>query len=171
MNEKKMSRLACLVTALFPALWGIFSLLNNFADFQGTAQHAVQPLISMADTYHQPAQQWRAITAVWAPYAGLAVITIAESLAGIFSLVGIIIMLCHFGRSAEKFSIGRAWVIAGTCCAIMVWGIGFMVIAGDWFMAWEASHDPLSTQLGAMIYALPCMLTLIIQIITRETTG
>ncbi|MGA9617627.1 MAG: DUF2165 domain-containing protein, partial [Serratia proteamaculans] len=39
MNEITMSRLGCIVLSLFPALWGIFSLLNNTADFAGTAQH------------------------------------------------------------------------------------------------------------------------------------
>ncbi|WP_262772069.1 hypothetical protein [Enterobacter asburiae] len=47
MNESVMSRLAFIMLALFPALWGIFSLMNNIADFEGTAANAVAPLLSM----------------------------------------------------------------------------------------------------------------------------
>ncbi|CAI0753270.1 Uncharacterised protein [Serratia liquefaciens] len=43
MNEINISRLSCIVLSLFPALWGIFSLLNNTADFANTARHAVGP--------------------------------------------------------------------------------------------------------------------------------
>jgi F0F1-type ATP synthase assembly protein I len=43
-----------------------------------------------------------------------------------------------------------------------------MVVAGDWFLAWQAKQDPLSTQLGAMIYFLPCALALIVAMIHRE---
>jgi hypothetical protein len=43
-----------------------------------------------------------------------------------------------------------------------------MVIAGDWFLAWEAKTDPLSTQLSAMIYFLPCALGLIVATLHHE---
>ncbi|WP_439066112.1 hypothetical protein ACSJL2_001413 [Serratia sarumanii] len=51
MNEITVSRLGCIVLSLFPALWGLFSLLNNTADFAGTARNAVGPLLAMQDTY------------------------------------------------------------------------------------------------------------------------
>ena len=44
-----------------------------------------------------------------------------------------------------------------------------MVVAGDWFLAWEAPKDPLGTQLGAMIYFfLPCALALIVAVLDQE---
>jgi len=43
-----------------------------------------------------------------------------------------------------------------------------MVIAGDWFLAWERSKEPLGTQSGAMIYFLPCALALIVALIHGE---
>lgn len=51
---------------------------------------------------------------------------------------------------------------------VLVWGVGFMVIAGDWFLAWEASTAPLNTQLGAMVYFLPCALAVIAAMVHRE---
>lgn len=162
MSEEKISRVVCIVMALFPALWGIFSFLNNTADFSGTAQSAVAPLLSMEDTYNVPGQMWRAIHFASAPSVGLTVITSFETLAGIFGLTGVLMMLANLCKPYSAFSRGKTWAILGATFAILVWGIGFMVVAGDWFMAWQAKNNPLATQLGAMIYMVPNALTIII---------
>lgn len=168
MDEFKVRRLACIVMAMFPALWGLFSFLNNMSDFTGTAENAVRPLLAMTDTYGIPGQGWRAITAGWAPYAGLAAITATETLAGILAMAGVAKMLLRFRGSYADFARGKAWAMLGALCAVCVWGIGFMVVAGDWFMAWQAKENPLNTQLGAMLYALPCMMALTVMMLHRE---
>ncbi len=168
MSEYYVKRLACIIIALFPALWGLFSFLNNTADFSGTAQNAVAPLLAMTDTYGNPGLTWRAITANWAPYAGMAAITTMETLAGILASIGVIKMLISIGKDYQAFSRGKAWAMLGALCAISVWGIGFMVVAGDWFMAWQAKENPLNTQLGALLYALPAMMTVVILMLHKE---
>jgi predicted small integral membrane protein len=168
MNELRISRLVCLVMALFPALWGIFSFMNNIADFAGTARNAVEPMLSMKDTWNVPGQAWRAINLPVAPYIGLAVITTMETLAGVLASVGLILMLKSFTRSYQHFSTGKAWAMAGATCAILVWGVGFMVVAGDWFMAWQAKENPLSTQLGALLYMVPNTLALLVFLSHKE---
>ncbi|MGJ3448728.1 DUF2165 family protein [Enterobacter sp. PTB] len=168
MNELRISRLVCLVMALFPALWGIFSFMNNIADFAGTAQNAVEPMLSMKDTWNVPGQAWRAVNLPEAPYIGLAVITTIETLAGVLASVGLILMLKNFTQSYQQFSTGKAWAMAGATCAILVWGVGFMVVAGDWFMAWQAKENPLSTQLGALLYMVPNTLALLVFLSHKE---
>jgi predicted small integral membrane protein len=59
-------------------------------------------------------------------------------------------------------------MILACLCAVLVWGVGFMVVAGDWFLTWEANKDPLGVQLGAMIYFLPCALALVLAMTHRE---
>lgn len=168
MNELKASRFVCLVVTLFPALWGIFSFFNNIAGFSGTAQYAVLPLLSMQDTYNNSWLMWRSINVEWAGYLGLVLITTMETLGGIFASLGLIIMLKNFNKSYTLFSKGKAWAMLGASFAVLVWGVGFMVVAGDWFMAWQAKINPLNTQLGAMIYTLPCMITIITLLIQKE---
>lgn len=168
MNEITMSRLGCIVLSLFPALWGIFSLLNNTADFSGTAQHAVAPLLAMQDTYQVPGLMWRAISVEWAGQVGLAIITLMESVAGITAAFGVVLMLKHLGHSYAAFARGKAWAMLGALCAIAVWGLGFMVVAGDWFMAWQAKDNPLAVQLGAMLYMVPNTLALIFLMLQRD---
>ena len=169
MNEINISRLSCIVLSLFPALWGIFSLLNNTADFANTARHAVGPLLTMQNTYQVPGPMWRAITAPWAGMVGLAFITLLESLAGIAATLGIVLMVKHRGHSYATFARGKAWAMLGALCAITVWGIGFMVVAGDWFMAWQAKEDPLAVQLGALLYMVPNTLALMLLMLQRDS--
>ncbi|MDP8619471.1 DUF2165 family protein [Serratia marcescens] len=168
MNEITVSRLGCIVLSLFPALWGLFSLLNNTADFAGTARNAVGPLLAMQDTYQTPGLMWRAIGADWACMLGLAVITTLETLAGLFAAAGVVLMIGRFKDPYAAFAKGKIWAMLGALCAIAVWGVGFMVVAGDWFMAWQAKQDPLAVQLGALIYLAPNAFALLFLMLQRE---
>jgi predicted small integral membrane protein len=168
MDLRLAHRLALVVMALFPALWGLLGFLNNVTGFEGTAAYAVKPMLAMTNTYGNPLQTWRAITAPWAAPAGLVAITTVETAAGVLGVIAIVVMLLNLHGSASDFARGKAWMILSCLCAILVWGVGFMVVAGDWFLAWQGKQDPLSTQLGAMIYFLPCALALILAMIHRE---
>lgn len=167
-NEINLSRLSCIILSLFPALWGIFSLLNNIADFANTARHAVGPLLAMQDTYQVPALMWRALSGQWAGMVGLGIITVLESLAGMVAAMGVVLMVKHLSHPYEMFAKGKAWAMLGALCTIVVWGLGFMVVAGDWFMAWQAKENPLAIQLGALVYMLPNTLVLIVLMQQRD---
>jgi predicted small integral membrane protein len=168
MELRTVSRLALIVMALFPALWGLLGFLNDATDFNGTVNNAVRPMIEMNNTYNNPWQTWRAITAPWAAPVGLVIIMTTEGIAGVLGTIGIVTMVFNFRAGAAAFAKGKAFMILGCLEAILVWGIGFMVVAGDWFLAWERSKDPLGTQAGAMIYFLPCALALIVALVHRE---
>jgi predicted small integral membrane protein len=43
-----------------------------------------------------------------------------------------------------------------------------MVVAGDWFMAWQAKENPLAVQLGAMLYMVPNTLALLFLMLQRD---
>lgn len=167
-NTRNVGRLALLVMALFPTLWGFLGLLNDATDFNDTVENAVKPMLEMTNTYDNPLQQWRAITFPWAaPLATIGIMAV-ETLAGIFGAIGLVIMLRHIGRGGAGFARGKAYMMLGCLCAVLVWGVGFMVIAGDWFLSWEAKTMPLSNQLGGMIYFLPNALGLIVALIHRD---
>src|SRR5438105_4410215 len=118
MELKLAKRFALVVMTLFPTLWGLLGGLNNLTDFSGTANNAVKPLISMATTYGNPLQTWRAITAPWAPPVGLAMITTMETLAGVLGVVALVVMLANIRRDAADFAKGKAWMILACLCAI-----------------------------------------------------
>ena len=162
MDLRTAKRLALIVMALFPALWGVVGDLNNATAFSSTAENAVAPLIAMTNTYGNPLQNWRAITAPWAAPVGLGIIMAVETAAGILGVIAVVVMLVNLSASPAAFAKGKAWMILACLAAILVWGVGFMVVAGDWFLTWQAKTDPVATQLGAMIYFLPCALGLIV---------
>ncbi|WP_035053504.1 DUF2165 family protein [Andreprevotia chitinilytica] len=160
-------RLALIVLALFPTLWGLFSFLNNVSGFEGTAKFAVAPMLAMTDTYGNPAQTWRAISAPWAAQVGLVMITATETLAGLLGLWSIIKMARALKAEYPVFASAKIPLILSCVAAVSAWGLGFMVVAGDWFLAWQ-SKGALATQLGGMIYTLPCFLVLIAAIVHKE---
>jgi len=168
MDLRMAKRFALIVMALFPALWGLLGDLNNATDFSGTANNAVRPMIAMTNTYGNPWQVWRAVTAPWAAPVGLALIMAVETATGILGAISVVVMLVNIRGSVAAFAKGKAWMILACLSAILVWGVGFMVVAGDWFLAWQANKDPLGVQLGAMIYFLPCALALIVAMIHHE---
>ena len=43
-----------------------------------------------------------------------------------------------------------------------------MVVASDWYMASQAHDYPLSTQLGALLYALPSMMARVVMMLHHE---
>ena len=167
MNYKQIIRLAIILMALFPTLWGILAFMNNTSGFTGTAQNAVAPMLSMSDTYGNPAQTWRAITSPMAANIFLAIITVVETLAGLLGLWSIFKLVKAFKGTSKAFDDAKSPLILSCVLAILVWGVGFAVIAGDYFLAWQ-SKTTLATQIGGLIYAIPCFLTLILAVIHKE---
>ncbi len=160
-------RASIIVMALFPTLWGILALLNNSSGFAKTAQYAVAPMLAMTDTYGNPAQTWRAIHSPFAGEIGLILITLFETLAGLFGLWSIVKMIKTINAPFQDFQQAKSLLIISCTLAVLVWGIGFAVIAGDYFLAWQ-SKSGLDTQIGGLIYAIPCFLTLILAIVHKE---
>ena len=128
--------------------------------------NAVKPMIEITNTDHNPWQTWRAITAPWAAPLALVIIMALETAAGVLGAISIVVMLANIRGSTADFARGKAFLAC--LFAVLIWGVGFMVVAGDWFLAWEAPKDPLGTQLGAMLYFLPCALALIVAVLRRQ---
>ena len=103
----------------------------------------------------------------WAATVGLVCITAIETLAGILGCIGLYKMWQARNKPYKKFIVGKMYMIGGCVAAIMVWGVGFMVIGGDWFLSWQ-SKAGFNMQLGAMIYVLPCFLALIVAAVHTE---
>jgi predicted small integral membrane protein len=166
MTYRTASRLVPIVLLLFPGLWGVFSLINNVSGFAGTAEFAVKPMLAMTDTYGNPAQTWRAITAPWVAPVALVAITATETLAGVLSIWGVLALMRRLGAPADDWNAAKVPGILGCLAAVLVWGLGFMVIGGDWFLSWQGAGG-IDGQLGGMIYTLPAMVALVV-LLRRE---
>ncbi len=169
MDKLTMAQRNCLIVlALFPTLWGLLALLNNVTGFAGVVKNAVYPMISMARTYQNPAQIWRAVDSMELAAFSLVIITAVEALAGFLGLYALIKMLKNRKASYDAFCDGKVCLMYACLTAIAVWGIGFIVMGGDWFLAWQNKDNPLGIQLSAFIYCVPNFLTLIACFIHKE---
>ncbi len=166
-NEKRILRFALIVMALLPLGMGLFNILNNTSGFAGTAEYAIKPLITMSDTYGNPAQTWRAITIAGFEKVALIFITTFEGIIGLLALIAFVKMLLSFSAPYEKFAKGKAALMLSCTLAILLWGFGFLVVGGDWFLSWQAKTGLLIQQ-SAMLYVIPCFFILLFTMLHKE---
>jgi len=168
MNFNKTIRWSLILMALFPTLLGLLAFLNNTSGFADTVKYAVGPTIAMTDTYGNSAQIWRAMTAPIFAQIALIMITLFETAAGITGAIAIYKMIKTINAPFEAFQKAKAFLVLACTLAILVWGIGFVVIAGEFFLSWQ-SKTTIQTQLAGLINALPCFLVLLFAVTHKES--
>ncbi|HVV67983.1 MAG TPA: DUF2165 family protein [Gammaproteobacteria bacterium] len=65
-----------------------------------------------------------------------------ESLIGIFALIGVVSMVKNICQ-AERFEGAKKWVYLACGWGMIIWGIGFFEIGGDWFLTLQGTSLPL----------------------------
>ena len=143
-------RLDQIGVALIPAVIGILALLNDITSFTSTVQSVVQPLITMQNNGSH--QMWCALPASWANTA-YTLMFLGEFLVGVLAVIGIIAMIKNINKPLEQFENAKRWIYIACGWGIIVWGLGFFEIGGDWFLAWQ-NNNLASFQQGALTYAL-----------------
>ncbi len=132
-----ITRLFQLALALVPAFTGLFAVMNNLEDAKSTISLVIDPLLSMNNVRPEFIHSWRAIhspSLLSVAYFGM---TSAECMVGILALIGIIKMLWAFSADHQSFSQAVAWVRAACVWGVLVWGLGFYTMGGDFFLAWQ----------------------------------
>ena len=167
MNYIKSVRLSVILVSLFPALWGVLALLNNFSSFSSTSEFAIYPIISMQDTHVLESQTWRAIDSMLLAKIALVMITLVETMAGVLAFIGIFKMIKHINSDIELFNRAKSYVVIASSLAVLIWGIGFCIIAGDYFLTWQSASS-YAVQIGGLIYCIPCFLTLIVALVHNK---
>ena len=143
-------RLDQIGVALIPAVIGILALINDITNFTNTVNSVVEPLITMQN--NTSSQHWRALPASMTDFA-YTIMFLGEFLVGIFAVIGVILMLKNINKSVEHFESAKRWIYIACGWGIIIWGLGFFEIGGDWFLAWGNSN--LATfQEGSLTYVL-----------------
>jgi predicted small integral membrane protein len=143
-------RLDQIGVALIPAIIGILALINDVTSFTDTVNSVVKPLITLQNNGSH--QLWRALPASVADTAYVAMF-VSEFIMGLLALVGIILMIKNIRGSVEAFEKAKNWIYLACGWGIIVWGLGFFEIGGDWFLAWQ-NNDLASFQQGSLNYVL-----------------
>jgi predicted small integral membrane protein len=132
-----IARYAKIVMSLSLAAFCLLVAFDNVTDY-GTNYLAVQHVLSMDTTFPGNALMYRSITSpvLWQLIYALIIAT--EGIAGILLLAGAIRLIQLRKAPALIFNEGKALVIAGYTLAFLLWFLGFMVVAGEWFAMWQS---------------------------------
>lgn len=119
------------------ALFALMVAFGNITDY-GSNFAFVQHVLSMDTTFPDNALRWRAITspALW--QAGYWLIILGEALTGVVYAIGTGALVCQLSASGAAFNRAKRFVYVGTALGFLVWFLGFMVIAGEWFAMWQS---------------------------------
>jgi len=125
-------RTAITVLAAITGLYMALVVFNNITDF-GTNKDFVVHVLAMDTTFKTPGTIWRAITSEgWAVAAYIAII-VWETLTAIALITSVIAWIRDPGGWARRLtSLGLLMMIA-------LFGLGFIVIGGEWFQMWQSS--------------------------------
>ncbi len=135
----RFSALPAAVTVLTgtTALQMTLVAVGNITDF-GTNQDFVRHVLAMDTTFQSPNMMWRAITSPGLADAAYLAIIAWEVLTALVLICGFIGCIRnhisgHAPSTAYKLS-GLGWVMQ-----LMLFGIGFLAIGGEWFQMWQSS--------------------------------
>ena len=132
-----ISRHAKIVMSFVLASFCLLVTFNNITDY-GTNYLFVQHVLSMDTTYPGNALMYRAVTSPTLWHLAYAAIITAEAVTGALFLVGGMRMFQARHAPAALFNEAKELVVAAGLLAFLVWGFGFMVVAGEWFAMWQS---------------------------------
>jgi predicted small integral membrane protein len=151
--QSLISRFLQIAVALIPACTGIFNLLNNIQGKKSTLANVIAPLLSMKNVYPEFMHSWRAIDSGAIQSLAFYFLASCEALVGLLAIIGIVKMLTGLNSDDIEFGQRQAWVRAACAWGLLVWGLGFYVFAGDFFLAWQ-SPSLGGLQAGGLNYML-----------------
>src|SRR5262245_6754133 len=128
-----ITRYAKIVMCLVLAAFCLLVTFDNITDY-GTNYLFVQHVMSMDTTFPGNALMYRSITnpVVWRA-------TYATIIAGLLFLLGACRLFQLRNAEAAEFNSGKTYVIAACLLAFLVWFLGFIVAAGEWFAMWQSA--------------------------------
>ena len=131
------ARLAKIIAVAVMAAFFTIVAYGNVAD-PGANLPFVRHVMSMDTTYPGNALMYRSVTnpTVWTLCYWL--IIAVEAVAGILFLAGAIRLFQVRNAPGAAFNAAKGLTIAGALAAFLVWFLGFMVVAGEWFAMWQS---------------------------------
>ncbi len=136
--------------ACIPIFIGLLVFLNGISDFTQQVSSVVVPLITMENFSEQ---SWRSLPASFGPFVYILVL-IAQLLVAVFALIGVINLLFALKKAGKDFDHAKIWTYVACGWGIMLWGLIFFELGGDWFMS-----NSNTFQVGSLSYVLMLYIT------------
>ncbi|HZG03052.1 MAG TPA: DUF2165 domain-containing protein [Streptomyces sp.] len=109
---------------------------GNITDF-GTNQQFVRHVLAMDTTFKDPDLMWRAIESPAVQDAAYVAIIVWETLAALVLLLATWLWATGLRRGAHDRA--RRASTLGLVMVLLLFGLGFMGIGGEWFAMWQSS--------------------------------
>ncbi|OEJ93734.1 DUF2165 domain-containing protein [Streptomyces thermolilacinus] len=109
---------------------------GNITDF-GTNQQFVRHVLAMDTTFKDPDLMWRAVESPALQDAAYVAIIVWETVAAAVLLLATVLWCAGLRRGA--YGRARAASTAGLVMVLLLFGLGFMAIGGEWFAMWQSS--------------------------------
>ena len=148
MTMLRLSRIA-----LVAAVAAFFTLVafGNVTDY-GANWQFVTHVLSMDTTFRDPDVMWRAVTDPTLQRIAYGLIIAWQASTALLLWVGVTRLLRAIGGDPDEFAEARTVAIAGLTMGLLLYAVGFLVVAGEWFAMWQ-SHD-WNGQASAAIFVL-----------------
>lgn len=120
------------------ALFFSLVVLGNLIDY-GSNFAFVRHVLSMDDTFRSPALMGRAITAAPLHHAAYALIIGWQTGTALLCWWGLARLWRVRGADAGVFHGAKGVAIYGLTAGMLLYGVGFITVGGEWFAMWQSS--------------------------------
>ncbi|MEV4439362.1 DUF2165 domain-containing protein [Streptomyces sp. NPDC049577] len=120
------------------ALYLVFVVFGNVTDF-GTNRDFVRHVLAMDTTFGDPDLMWRAITSTALQDLAYVAIIVWEALTAAVLVLATARWLRAL-RAPTGYGGARRTTTLGLLMFMLLFGVGFLAIGGEWFAMWQSSH-------------------------------
>ncbi len=115
-----------------------FSIIafDNVVDYDSNWQF-VQHVLSMDTIFPNSSLKWRAITNPTLQMLGYWAIIAAEAATAILLWWGVV-LLVKAAPDVARFATAKSIAVAGLTLGFIIFGLGFVVVGGEWFAMWQS---------------------------------
>ncbi len=128
---------ALLVAAI--ALFASLVAFGNITDYN-TNLAFVQHVLSMDTIFPFAAIKYRAITDETLQHVAYAVIIATQATIAVLCWIGAGALARHIRADARSFNRAKTFAVIGLTLGFLLWQVGFMSIAGEWFGMWQSQQ-------------------------------
>lgn len=148
MTMLRLSRIALVATV---AAFFTLVAFGNVTDY-GANWQFVTHVMSMDTTFRDPDVMWRAITDPMLQRLTYGLIIAWQALTALVLWIGVARLLRAINADPTVFAGARAVAIAGLTMGFLLYAVGFLVVAGEWFAMWQS--QTWNGQASAAIFVL-----------------
>ncbi|QLH38525.1 MAG: DUF2165 domain-containing protein [Defluviicoccus sp.] len=120
------------------AFWAFLVMLCNILDYDSNLAF-VQHVLTMDTVFAESTLRARAIADPALHTTAFVAIIVTEGLVSLAFLTATVAMAVALKADTETFRRAKAWTAVGVALGFALWFIGFLGVAGEWFVMWQSS--------------------------------